>query len=116
MTIKTALTESMNTAAAKAGLTLLSATEGKDFHGHPTAVFELALHNAGPDARNLRLELSAIPAPTHTSPLPASPSRSRTSAGPSTAPPPARIPTSSMARSASKTAQNPRFMPSSLLP
>ena len=58
MTIKTALTESMNTAAAKAGLTLLSATEGKDFHGHPTAVFELALHNAGPDARNLRLELS----------------------------------------------------------
>jgi hypothetical protein len=56
--LKTALTDSIQTAAAQAGLQLVSTTEGKDFHGHPTAVFELAA-TAGVDlGRTLRLELS----------------------------------------------------------
>ena len=56
--LKTALTDSIQTAATKAGLKLVSTTEGKDFHGHPTAVFELA-PTAGPAAqRTLKLELS----------------------------------------------------------
>jgi hypothetical protein len=55
-TLKTALTDSMQIAATQAGLTLVSTTEGKDFHGHPTAVFELApVANPG---RTLKLELS----------------------------------------------------------
>jgi hypothetical protein len=55
--LKTALTDSIQTAAAKAGLTLVSTTEGKDFHGHPTAVFELA-PKANEAGRTLKLELS----------------------------------------------------------
>jgi hypothetical protein len=54
--LKTALTDSIQIAASKAGLQLISTTEGKDFHGEPTAVFELApIANPG---RTLKLELS----------------------------------------------------------
>jgi len=54
--LKTALADSMQIAAAKAGLQLLSSTEGKDFHGHPTAVFELA--TVSDSGKTLKLELS----------------------------------------------------------
>ncbi len=54
--LKTALTDAMATAARQAGLQLLSTTEGQDFHGAPTAIFELA-PVSNPD-RTLRLELS----------------------------------------------------------
>ncbi len=54
--LKTALTDAMATASRQAGLQLISTTEGKDFHGHPTAVFQLAL--AADPARTLQLELS----------------------------------------------------------
>ena len=57
--LKTALTDSIQIAAAKAGLTLVSTTEGKDFHGHPTAVFELA-PKANETGRTLKLELSEL--------------------------------------------------------
>jgi hypothetical protein len=55
-TLKTTLTDAIGKAATQANLQLVSTTEGKDFHGHPTAVFELA-----PKAevgRTLKLELS----------------------------------------------------------
>jgi hypothetical protein len=54
--LKTALTDSIGVAARQAGLKLVSTTEGKDFHGAPTAVFELA--PTADAARTLRLELS----------------------------------------------------------
>ncbi len=57
-TLKTALTDSIQIAATQAGLQLLSATEGKDFHGYPTAIFELAPIASDTAARTLRLELS----------------------------------------------------------
>ncbi|WP_263355908.1 hypothetical protein [Acidicapsa ligni] len=59
-TLKTALTDSMEIAARQAGLTLVSTTEGKDFHEHPTAIFELAPRQATGAAaqRTLKLELS----------------------------------------------------------
>ena len=56
-TLKTNLTAAMASAATQAGLVLVSSTEGKDFHGHPTAVFELA-SNANETGRTLQLELS----------------------------------------------------------
>jgi hypothetical protein len=55
--LKTALTDSIQVAASQAGLTLVSTTEGKDFNGHPTAVFELA-PTAAEAGRTLKLELS----------------------------------------------------------
>jgi hypothetical protein len=54
--LKTALTDSIGIAASKAGLKLVSTTEGKDFHGAPTAIFELA--PIADAARTLKLELS----------------------------------------------------------
>ncbi len=48
----------MATAANHAGLLLVSTTEGKDFHGNPTAIFELALASNKDAAHTLRLELS----------------------------------------------------------
>jgi hypothetical protein len=54
--LKTALTDSIKIAADKAGLILISTTEGQDFSGHPTAVFQLALIND--PSRALKLELS----------------------------------------------------------
>ena len=55
--LKTNLTDAMGIAAKQAGLTLVSTTEGQDFHGHPTAVFELA-PAANEAGRTLKLELS----------------------------------------------------------
>jgi len=57
--LKSSLVTSMQTAAAQAGLVLVSATEGRDFHNQPTAVFELGLAGADAAGRTLRLELSA---------------------------------------------------------
>ncbi len=56
--LKSSLISALETAAAQAGLVLLSAAQGSDYNGNPTAVFQLAL--AGPDGagRALRLELS----------------------------------------------------------
>jgi hypothetical protein len=54
--IKSSLVSTLETAAAKAGLTLVSATQGADFHGRPTAVFQLGL-SADTSGRVLRLEL-----------------------------------------------------------
>jgi hypothetical protein len=57
--LKTALTDSIQIAATKAGLQLISTAEGKDFQGHPTAVFELApVKNE--TGRVLKLELSEL--------------------------------------------------------
>jgi hypothetical protein len=55
-TLKTTLTDAIGKAATQANLQLVSTTEGKDFHGHPTAVFELA--PKGAPGRTLKLELS----------------------------------------------------------
>ena len=55
-TLKTTLTDAIGKAATQANLQLVSTTEGKDFHGHPTAVFELAPTAGG--GRTLKLELS----------------------------------------------------------
>lgn len=56
--MKTSVVSQMETAAAQAGLTLVSTTQGADFHGRPTAVFELGLPGAAAGARTLRLELT----------------------------------------------------------
>ena len=56
--LKSALVASVQSAAAQAGLALVSATQGADFHGAPTAVFELGLPGVEPAARTLRLQLS----------------------------------------------------------
>ena len=56
-TLKTSLTDAIQKAAAQAGMKLVSTTEGQDFHGHPTAVFELAPAD-GATTRTLHLELS----------------------------------------------------------
>jgi len=54
--LKSSLVKSLETAASQAGLGLLSTTQGSDFHGKPTAVFQLGL--PGADSRSLQLELS----------------------------------------------------------
>ncbi|WP_044934036.1 winged helix-turn-helix domain-containing protein [Pseudacidobacterium ailaaui] len=54
----TALTVMLEKAAREAGLTVLSAEAGKDFNGHPTAIFKLALSADAPAERTLQLELS----------------------------------------------------------
>jgi hypothetical protein len=56
--LKTALTDAMQIAATQAGLKLVSTTEGKDFHGQPTALFELAPVADSTLGRTLKLELS----------------------------------------------------------
>ena len=56
--LKTSLVASLESAAAKAGLVLISVKQGADFNGHPTAVFELGLPNAETLGRSLKLELS----------------------------------------------------------
>jgi hypothetical protein len=53
---KSNLAASLQTAAAGAGLTLLSSTTGTDFNGNPTAIFQLGV--PGVDGRSLQLELS----------------------------------------------------------
>jgi hypothetical protein len=54
--LKSTLVTSLESAATQAGLVLLSATADSDFHGRPTAVFQLGL--PGAEGRSLRLELS----------------------------------------------------------
>ncbi|MGA2050974.1 MAG: hypothetical protein ABSG96_25030 [Terracidiphilus sp.] len=56
--LKSSLVTSVQAAAAQAGLVLVSATEGRDFHGQPTAVFQLGLKGGEAVGRTLRLELS----------------------------------------------------------
>ncbi len=53
---KNALVSSLETAATKAGLTLVSTASGSDFSGDPTVVFQLGI--PGVEGRSLRLELS----------------------------------------------------------
>src|SRR5271154_631655 len=56
--LETSLTEALGTAAHNAGLQILSIESGSDFHGQPTARFQLALTpDAGPQ-HSLLLELS----------------------------------------------------------
>jgi hypothetical protein len=54
----TTLTTAVGTAAATAGLTVLSSEEGIDFNGRPTAIFRIGLAKDAPGERTLRLELS----------------------------------------------------------
>jgi len=54
--LKSSLVASVQAAAAQAGLILLSATAGIDYHGQPTAVFQLGFR--GDATRSLQLELS----------------------------------------------------------
>ncbi len=54
--LKSSLVKSLENAASQAGLVVLSATQGSDFHGKPTAVFQLGL--PGESGRTLQLELS----------------------------------------------------------
>jgi len=56
--LKSNLTNSIQAAAKQAGLVLVSATQGSDLHGQPTAVFELGLPSDDAAGRTLRLELS----------------------------------------------------------
>ena len=53
---KSSLVGSLETAATKAGLTLLSTASGSDFNGEPTVVFQLGI--PGVEGRSLQLELS----------------------------------------------------------
>jgi hypothetical protein len=55
--LKTSLVNSLQAAAARSGLALVSSAEGSDQRGRPTAVFQLGLANGGAE-RTLRLELS----------------------------------------------------------
>jgi hypothetical protein len=54
--VKSSLVDSIRAAAEKAGLALSSVTQGSDFHGEPTTVFELSL--ADGSNRSLKLELT----------------------------------------------------------
>jgi hypothetical protein len=56
--LKSNLVPSVQAAASQAGLVLVSASQGSDFHGQPTAVFELGLAGADAASRTLRLELT----------------------------------------------------------
>jgi len=56
--LKTSLVSSLESAAAKAGLVLISVKQGADFHGHPTSIFELGLPDSPAAGRSLKLELS----------------------------------------------------------
>jgi hypothetical protein len=56
--LNTTLVSPLEAAAAEAGLDLVSASEGADLQGRPTAVFLLGLPNAVSAGRTLKLELS----------------------------------------------------------
>jgi hypothetical protein len=61
--LKSSLVTSVQSAASQAGLVLVSATEGTDFHGQPTAVFQFGLPPIGESGaeaagRTVKLELS----------------------------------------------------------
>jgi hypothetical protein len=52
------LQQTIEQASKQAGLTILSTTEGADFHGKPTSIFRLGLGPNGAPERTLALELS----------------------------------------------------------
>ena len=54
--VKSSLVQSLQAAATQAGLTLVSTSQGSDFHGEPTTIFELGLSDAS--SRSLKLELT----------------------------------------------------------
>ena len=54
--LKSSLVKSLESAASQAGLVLLSITEGADFNGRPTLIFQLGL--PGDESRSLQLQLS----------------------------------------------------------
>jgi hypothetical protein len=54
--LKSSLVKSLEAAASQAGLVLLSTSEGSDFHGGPTVVFQLGV--PGIEGRSLQLQLS----------------------------------------------------------
>jgi hypothetical protein len=56
--LKSSLVTSLEAAAAQAGLVLVSATQGADFHGRPTAEYELGIPGSATGGRTLKLELS----------------------------------------------------------
>ena len=56
--LKTSLVASLESAAEKAGLVLISVHQGADSSGHPTAVFQLGLPGDDAIGRSLQLELS----------------------------------------------------------
>jgi hypothetical protein len=56
--LKSNLVTSVQAAAEKAEMVLVSTTEGSDFHGRPTAVFQLGLRDSDVAGRTLKLELS----------------------------------------------------------
>jgi len=56
--LKSNLVTSLESAAAQAGMALQSVTEGRDFHGRPTAVFQLGLPSGEMAGRRLKLELT----------------------------------------------------------
>jgi hypothetical protein len=56
--LKTSLASSVQAAATQAGLVLVSAAAGVDFHGQPTAVFQFGLPGAEAAGRTVKLELS----------------------------------------------------------
>jgi len=56
--LRPALVLSVQAAASQAGMVLVSTSQDSDFHGQPTAVFELGLPNAEAAGRTLKLELS----------------------------------------------------------
>jgi hypothetical protein len=58
LNMKSTLATSLEAAAKHARLVLQSVTEGSDFHGRPTAVFQLGLPGAETANRTLKLELS----------------------------------------------------------
>ena len=56
--VKHSLAISLESAASRAGLILVSNSEGSDFYGRPTAVFQLGLPGGEVAGRSLKLELS----------------------------------------------------------
>jgi hypothetical protein len=56
--LATELTAAIGTASREAGMVVLSAQQGSDFHGQPTAIFRLGLAADAASDRTLRLELS----------------------------------------------------------
>jgi hypothetical protein len=56
--LKSNIVPSVQAAAAQAGMVLVSTSQGSDFHGQPTAVFEFGLPGADATGKTLKLELS----------------------------------------------------------
>jgi hypothetical protein len=60
----TTLQQTVEQAAQQASLTILTLTQGEDFHGKPTSIFRLGLSAESPNERTLTLELSEGFAPS----------------------------------------------------